>query len=379
MFGEPNIGRSEILSLANTMKTRWIGTGPKTKEFEEKFKTYVGGTNATAVNSCTAALHLSLLAAGLKPGDEVITSAFTFCSTVNAIIHSGATPVLADIDSITWNISPEKILKKITKRTRAILPVHYGGFPCKIREILLIAKKFGLKIIEDCAHAIETTIDGQHAGTFGDFGCFSFYVTKNITTAEGGMVITKKASDAEKIKRMALHGLSSDAWKRFSDCGYRHYKVRDLGFKYNMTDLAASVGCLQLKKIIKMQKNRKIIWNFYKKNLGDLPITLPPEASKNERHARHLFPILINKKIAGLSRDQFMAVMHKNGIGTGVHYLSIPEHPFFKNRFGWRPEEWPVAMRIGRQTVSLPLSSGLDLKKAEKVVLIIRKIFYGKS
>lgn len=379
VFGSPAIGQSEVRGVTQILKTKWIGSGPKTKEFEEIFKNYVGSRNAAAVNSCTAALHLSLLAAGLKHGDEVITSAFTFCSTVNAIIHSGATPVLADIDPKSWNICPEQILNKISKRTRAIVPVHYAGYPCEIHKILKIADNNGLKVIEDCAHAIETEVSGKHAGTFGDFGCFSFYVTKNITTAEGGMILAKRRSDIEKIKRMALHGLSSDAWKRFSDKGYRHYRVRELGFKYNMTDIAASLGCHQLIKIKKMQDHRAKIWKLYKESLKDLPITLPPETSKNNQHARHLFPILINKRTTGLTRDEFIAAMHKKGIGTGVHYLSIPEHPYFRKRFGWRPEKWPVAMRVGRQTVSLPLSASLDLKGAERVVQSVREIINEKN
>ncbi len=251
VFGSPMIEEAEIDEVVASLRSGWLGTGPKVARFEEDFRNYKSSPHAIAVNSCTAALHLSMLAAGLQPGDEVITTAMTFVATVNAIIHAGLTPVLADIDPITMNIDPRSIEQKITSRTKAILPVHFAGRACDMDAICDIANRNNLKIIEDCAHAIETEYKGRKTGSFGDFGCFSFYVTKNIITGEGGMVITKSEEDAAKIKVMALHGLSKDAWKRFSDEGYKHYYATAAGFKYNMMDIQAAIGIHQLKRIEK--------------------------------------------------------------------------------------------------------------------------------
>lgn len=242
VFGAPQIEEAEIDEVVSSMRSGWLGTGPKVALFEQRFREYMGAANAVAVNSCTAALHLSLLAAGVGPGDEVITSALTFCATVNAIIHTGATPVIADVDPVTMNIDPDDLAARITDRTRAILPVHVAGRPCEMDRICRLVDQHGLALIEDCAHAVETEFQGRKVGTFGAFGCFSFYATKNLTTGEGGMVLTKSDDDAARVKVLALHGMSQDAWKRFSDEGYRHYEVIEAGFKYNMMDLQAAIG-----------------------------------------------------------------------------------------------------------------------------------------
>jgi dTDP-4-amino-4,6-dideoxygalactose transaminase len=249
VFGSPAIEESEIEEVVNSMQSGWLGTGPKVAQFEHDFGNYKDATYAVAVNSCTAALHLSFLAAGLKPGDEVITTPLTFCATVNAVIHAGATPVLADVDPVTMNIDPQQIQKKITDKTRAIVPMHFAGRSCDMDAIRKIAKAHRLKIIEDCAHAIETEYKGHRAGTLGDFGCFSFYVTKNIVTGEGGMILAQEEKDAAKIKVLALHGMSKDAWKRFGDEGYKHYQVVECGFKYNMMDIQAAIGIHQLRRV----------------------------------------------------------------------------------------------------------------------------------
>ena len=233
VFGAPAIEDAEIQEVVSTMKTGWLGTGPKVMSFENDFKAYKGSQYAIAVNSCTAALHLSILAAALQPGDEVITTPMTFCATVNAIIHAGATPVLADVDPVTMNIDPAQVEAKITPKTKAILPVHFAGRPCDMDALCEMARRHNLKLIEDCAHAIETEYKGRKAGTFGDFGCFSFYVTKNITTGEGGMILVGRQADADRLKILALHGMSKDAWNRFGDSCYKHYQVVEVGFKYN--------------------------------------------------------------------------------------------------------------------------------------------------
>ena len=356
------------------MRSGWLGTGPKVARFEKDFAAYQGVQHVAAVNSCTAALHLSLLAAGLKPGDEVITTPMTFCATVNAIIHAGAVPVLADIDPVTLNIDPAQIERKLTSRTRAILPVHFAGRPCEMDAICAIAQKHDLILIEDCAHSIETEYKGRKAGTFGDFGCFSFYVTKNIVTGEGGMVLCKKEENAARVKTLALHGMSKDAWKRFSDEGYKHYYVTECGFKYNMMDLQAAIGIHQLKKIDRCWEKRREIWKKYNDAFRGLPIGIPADPAPDTKHAHHLYTVFIDEAKAGVSRDGFLNAMTAHKIGVGVHYLSVPEHPYYQKTFGWKPEDYPNAMRIGRQTVSLPISPKLSASDTDDVISAVTEI-----
>jgi len=359
VFGAPAIEDAEIQEVVATMKTGWLGTGPKVAKLEKDFAAYKGVEHAVALNSGTAALHLSIIAAGIKSGDEVITTPMTFCATVNAIIHAGATPVLADVDPATMNIDPNQIEAKITPKTKAILPVHFAGRPCEMDAICDIAQRHNLKIIEDCAHAIETEYHGKKAGTFGEFACFSFYVTKNVATGEGGMVLTKHADDAARIKTLGLHGMSKDAWKRFGDEGFKHYQVVECGFKYNMMDLQAAIGIHQLARVEQNWQKRKAIWNQYNVAFKDLPIATPEDTAPNTRHAYHLYTVLIYEQKTGVSRDAFLDLMTKHNIGVGVHYMSIPEHPYYQATFGWKPEDYPHAMKIGRQTVSLPISAKL--------------------
>lgn len=373
VFGAPAIEDAEIREVVASMETGWLGTGPKVRRFENDFSAYKGSSNAVAVNSCTAGLHLSLLAASLKPGDEVITTPLTFCATVNAIIHAGATPVLADVNPITMNIDPEQVEAKITSKTRAIVPVHFAGRPCDMDALCDIAERYSLKLIEDCAHAIETEYKGRKAGTMGDFGCFSFYVTKNITTGEGGMILTRTQEDADKVKVLALHGMSQDAWKRFSDEGYNHYQVVEAGFKYNMMDLQAAIGIHQLQRVTTYWQRRQQIWQRYTEAFADLPVSLPANPEPETTHAYHLYTILVDEARTSISRDDFLGAMTAQNIGTGVHYLSIPEHPYYQQRFGWQPEDYPNAMHIGRHTVSLPLSAKLTDADVEDVIEAVIK------
>ncbi len=380
IFGAPAIEDAEIEEVIASLKSGWLGTGPKVARFEEHFKGYTGATHAAAVNSCTAALHLSLIAAGLGPGDEVITSALTFCATVNAIIHTGATPVLADVDPETMNLDRAQVEAKITPKTRALLPVHFAGRPCDMDALSDIARRRGLKVIEDCAHAIETEYHGRKAGTFGDFGCFSFYVTKNVVTGEGGMVVAQREEDIARIKVLALHGMSKDAWHRFSDQGYKHYDVVAAGFKYNMMDLQAAIGIHQLERVERYWQRRSEIWEEYNQAFSGLPIGLPPDPEPGTRHAYHLYTILVDEQKAGITRDAFLDAITEQNIGVGVHYLSVPEHSYYRKTFGWKPDDYPEAMRIGRQTISLPLSARLsdrdvaDVIAAVKTVLAMSKI-----
>ena len=375
VFGSPLIGRDEINAVTSVLDSGWLGTGPKVNEFEEKFKAYKVASSAMAVNSCTSALHLSYLVSGIAPGDEVITTPMTFCATVNAIIHAGGVPVLADIDPLTLNISPAEIEKKITSKTKAIVPVHFAGRPCDMDAIMGLATLHGLKVIEDCAHAVETEYKGQKAGTIGDFGCFSFYSTKNIITAEGGMVLARSEEDAARIKVLSLHGMNRDAWKRFGGDGYKHYQITECGYKYNMIDLLAVIGISQLEKVEKFWTRRKEIWDRYMNELDKLPINLPAIPELNTKHAFHLFTLQIDENIAGISRDAFIDTMQEHGIGVGVHYLSIPEHPYYRDNYGWDPLDYPHSLKAGRETVSLPISPKLSDAQVDKIIESVKKIF----
>ena len=374
VFGSPLIGQEEVDEVVASMKTGWLGTGPKVGRFEDDFKAYTGALYAVAVNSCTAALHLAMLVAGIGPGDEIITTPMTFCATINSIIHCGATPVLADVDPTTMNIDPARVEETITPKTKAIVPVHFAGRPCEMDSLCDIARRHELIIVEDCAHAIETEYKGRKAGSFGHLGCFSFYVTKNVVSGEGGMIITDNGAFATRAKALALHGMSADAWSRFSDKGYKHYLVREAGFKYNMMDIQAAIGIHQLKRVDKNWKRRKDIWERYNEAFADLAIGLPADPDPETRHAHHLYTLMIGKERAGVSRDQFLQMMNDQNIGTGVHYLSIPEHPYYQQAFGWHSKDYPNSMQIGRQTVSLPLSAKLTDDDAGDVIEAVRTV-----
>lgn len=374
VFAAPLIGEQEVDEVVNTLTSGWLGSGPKVAEFESAFKNYKNADYAVALNSCTAALHLSMLVAGISPGDEVITTPLTFCATVNAIIHAGGVPILADIDCRTMNIDPVEIRNKITARTKALVPVHFAGLPCDMTSIMEIATEYNLKVIEDCAHAIETEYQGKKAGTIGDFGCFSFYVTKNIVTGEGGMVLTRKVEDASRLKILGLHGMSKDAWNRFGDDGYRHYQVVECGFKYNMMDLQAAIGIHQLERVENCWGRREEIWERYMLELSDLPIELPAIPGKDVKHGYHLFTVQIDQAKCGMHRDEFINAMSAHNIGVGVHYLSIPEHQFYKEKFGWKPEDYPNAMKVGRSTVSIPITAKLSDRDVDDVVAAVRAV-----
>jgi dTDP-4-amino-4,6-dideoxygalactose transaminase len=277
------------------------------------------------------------------------------------------------------NIDPAQVEAKISPKTRALLPVHFAGRSCNMDALTQIAKRHGLKVIEDCAHAVETEYHGRQAGTFGDFGCFSFYATKNVTTGEGGMVLTRNEEDLTRIKMLALHGMSKDAWKRFGDEGHKHYFVVETGFKYNMMDLQAALGIHQLRRVESNWRRREEIWKRYNQAFADLPAILPAEPEPNTRHAYHLYTILIDEARSASSRDGFLDSMTKLGVGVGVHYLSIPEHPVYQQRFGWQAADYPHAMRIGRQTVSLPLSAKLTDAEVSRVIDLVRAVLARKA
>lgn len=374
VFGAPLIEQPEIDEVVACMKSGWIGTGPKVNQFEEAFAEYKGAKHAVALNSCTAALHLSMLASGIGPGDEVITTPMTFCATINAIIHCGATPVLADCDKHTMNILPEEIEKKVTAKTKAILPVHFAGRCCNMDSIMEIAKTYDLLVIEDCAHAIETEYHGRKSGMFGDIGCFSFYVTKNVITGEGGMVTTNDDRLAGRIKVLGLHGMSKDAWRRFSDEGYKHYQVIHAGFKYNMMDIQAAIGIHQLTRVDKYWDHRRDIWERYNEAFKGLACYLPAEPESDSRHAYHLYTPMVDVDKLGQSRDWMINALTKENIGVGVHYIPVHLHPFYRKTFGWKEGDFPNAEWIGHRTVSLPLSAALTESDVEDVIAASQKV-----
>src|SRR5581483_11239664 len=319
VFGKPFITEQEIEEVVDTLRSGWWGTGPKTERFENEFAKYTKAKFAISVNSATAGLHLALKALNLKPDEEVITTPLTFVSTANSIIHAGAKAVFADIDRETWNIDPKEIEKKITKKTRAILPVHLHGRPADMDSILSLAKKYKLKVVEDAAHAVEAIYKGKKVGSIGQMSLFPFYVTKNLATGEGGMITTNSDEWRKTITMLKLHGLSLDAWKRYSVTSFKLYEAIEPGFKYNLTDIAASLGIHQLARIEENLKRRKEIWDTYNKGFkNEKLLTLPATVEKDTRHAMHLYAVLLDLAKLKVGRNEFVDKLIKENIGSGV-------------------------------------------------------------
>lgn len=374
VFGSPRIEQEEIDEVVDSLRSGWISTGPKVALFEDRFKTYKGSTHALALNSCTSALHLSMLAIGIEPGDEVIVPTMTFAATANAVIHAGGKPIFAECHRDTMNIDPKDIARKISPKTKAIIPVHFAGRPCEMDAILDLAQAQHIKIVEDCAHAIEGEYHEKKLGTLGDLGCFSFYVTKNIVTGEGGLVITNNEDYADKIKIFALHGMSQDAWRRFSDIGYKHYQVVSAGFKANMMDIQAAIGIHQLARIDQYWQRRKEIWQLYNDAFKDLPVFLPEPVGADIRHAYHLYTLLIDIDKTSLSRDRFLEEMTQRNIGVGVHYIALHLHPYYQELYGYRPGDFPNAEWLSERTVSIPLSAKLTDTDLENIINAVKEI-----
>jgi len=374
VFGSPAIEQPEIDEVVKCLKSGWIGTGPRVNKFENRFKEYIGSKFALALNSCTAALHLAMTVSGVSQGDEVITTPMTFAATANAILHTGARPIFVDVEKETMNIDTNLIEKAITSKTKAILPVHFAGRPCKMDQIMKIAQKNNLLVIEDAAHAIEAKYKGKKIGNIGDMTCFSFYVTKNLVTGEGGMVTTNNEEMAKKIKMYGLHGMSKDAWKRFSDVGYKHYQVLFPGFKYNMTDIQASLGIHQIERLGKYFEKRRKIWDIYNKAFEELPVTTPHPEEKDNIHARHLYTLLLDIKNLKISRDEFIQKLFEENIGTGVHYISLHLQPYYKETFGFKQDDFPNSNYISERTVSIPFSAKLTDKDVKDVIEGVTKI-----
>ena len=375
VFGAPTLGETEIGEVVDTLRSGWIGTGPRVARFERDFAAYTGARHSVAVASCSAGLHLAMRACNIGPGDEVIATALTFCATVNAVIHTGATPVLVDCDPDSLNLDPAAVEAALSPRTKAIVPVHFAGRLCDMQPLLGIAERHDLRVIEDCAHAIETLdSQGRHAGTLGDLGAFSFDATHNVTTGEGGMLTSNRPDLAERIKVSALHGLSVGAWKRFSDAGYRPYEVIEAGFKCNMTDLQAAIGIHQLARVELNLARREAIWRRYDQAFADLPLQLPPAAAAGTRHARHLYSLQVEEGRCLLSRDHFLEALHAEGIGGGVHYRSLSDHEFYQRELRLIPDACPTAADAGRRIFSIPLSAGLDDDDVGDVIEAVRRV-----
>jgi dTDP-4-amino-4,6-dideoxygalactose transaminase len=379
-FHRPSIGREELDEVVSTLESGWLTSGPRVERFEAAFRDYVHAPYALAVNSCTAALHLSLAALNLNRGDEVITTPMTFCATINSILHAGGTPVLADIGP-DGNIDPSSVAARITGRTRAVMPVHLAGLPCDMQAIWSLARRHRLHVIEDAAHAAGARHLGwpvgagnPNTGDYSDVCCFSFYATKNLTTGEGGMATTHSEDLVNAMKVLCLHGISRDAWNRYSDKGSWHYQVLEPGFKYNMSDIQAAIGYHQLLKLERFVEARTRYATLYNELLADVEeLELPPD-NPGCRHAWHLFAVRLNLERLAISRDDFIVMLRDRGISTSVHFIPIPLHPAYA-ALACRPEnQCPAALSLYPRLVSLPLYPAMSEGQVEYVAQAVAEV-----
>jgi dTDP-4-amino-4,6-dideoxygalactose transaminase len=369
-FFKPDIDDNEINAVVDVLKSGWLTTGPNTVKFEELIKEFTGSKHAIAVNSCTAGLHIMLAAIDIQPGDEVITTPFTFTATANVIVHLGGKPVFVDIEEDTYNIDPEKIRKAITPKTKAIMIVHYAGHSCDMEKIMQISNEHKIPVIEDCAHAIDCYYNGKHVGNFGIGGVLSFYANKNLTTAEGGMILTNDDDIAEKAKILSLHGISKDAWKRYSQSGKWYYEVEKCGFKYNLPDILAVIGIEQLKKLKRFQERRKEIVQRYNEGLRDLNVLKLPANKDYNTHAYHIYPIVITDK--SIDRNEFIEKLTAENIGLSVHFIPLHLQPYFQKTFGYKLGDFPVAEKTYFGLVTLPLFPLMTNEDVDYVISSIK-------
>lgn len=374
-FCKPYLTEEDVQEAVDTLRSGWIGTGPKTKLFEDEFSRFIGARHSVALNSCTAGLHLALHCIDAGAGDEVITPPMTFCATANVVVHLKAKPVFADVCPDTFNIAPEQIAQRITPRTKAVIVVHMTGHPCQMDEISGITRKYNIKLIEDAAHALESWYKDKKVGNIGDFSAFSFYATKNITTGEGGMLTTNNDEYAERVRILSLHGMSKDAWKRYLVKGIAsHFTILEAGYKYNMCDIQASLGLSQLRRIDKIHNQRKRIFQMYTDGLKDVPEITLQSFHQDIKHAYHLFIILLNLEMLTIDRDKFRTLLEEHNIGTGVHFVALHLHPFYRQKFGYKPGDYPVAEDIGRRTISLPLYLGLSDEQIYYIIDVVKEL-----
>lgn len=375
-FALPDIGEDEIAAVTAAMRSGWVTTGPKTKQFEQAFAEYLGGgVEAVAVNSATAGLHLALEALGIGPGDEVIAPTLTFTATVEVARYLGADAVLVDVDPVTLNMDVERVRAAITPRTKAIMPVHYGGLACDMPAILALAREHGLKVVEDAAHALPATRDGRLIGTLeSDVTVFSFYANKTMTTGEGGMVVTRNAEAARRMRVMRLHGMNRDAFDRFvSKTPAWYYEIVAPGFKYNLTDIASALGLVQLTRLEGFAARRDELAMRYSQALADLPLITPAPASQGDRHAWHLYVIRLAPQ-ARISRDELIQGLSEHGIGTSVHYVPLHRQPYWRDRYGLQPESFPVAEAAYASMVSIPLYTAMSDADQQRVIGSLRQL-----
>jgi len=375
-FALPEIGDEEIAAVSEALRSGWVTTGPKTKEFEQNFTAFLGGgVESLAVNSATAGLHLALEALGIGPGDEVITTTLTFTATTEVVRYLGADPVLVDVDPVTLNIDVSKIRAAITPRTKAIVPVHYGGLACQMDKILAIAREHGLKVVEDAAHALPTTWKGTLVGQLeSDITVFSFYANKTMTTGEGGMVVTRDPQLAKRMKVMRLHGMNRDAFDRFSSkTPAWYYEVIAPGFKYNLTDIASAMGIHQLAKLPRFLKRRQTLAARYFDKLAALPLILPADAPAGDVHAWHLYVIRLSAD-ATVTRDDVIQGLSDRGIGTSVHYVPLHRHPYWRDRYKLTPEMFPQADAAYQAMLSIPLFTAMSDADQDRVITALGEV-----
>lgn len=367
-FARPDIGHDEIERVRAVLESGWLTTGEQVHRLEREIADYVGAKHAIALNSGTAALHLALEALRLKAGDEVIVPAYTFTATAEVVCYFGATPVIVDVDARTFNIDPERVAEAVTERTKAIIAVHFGGLAAELDALRAIAKPRNIAIIEDAAHALPTRYRGRTVGAISDITCFSFYATKTLTTGEGGMLCTDDDDWAARCRVMALHGISHDAWNRYSAEGSWHYEVVAPGYKYNMTDIAGALGLAQLAKIDRMRERRQEIAMRYNAAFGDDPAFEIPPFEAPEDHSWHLYALRVN----GIDRAKFIDDLRERGIGTSVHFIPLHLHPFYRERFGYTRDSFPVATLQYEREVSLPIYSVMSDADVEAVIRAVR-------
>jgi dTDP-4-amino-4,6-dideoxygalactose transaminase len=383
-FSRPFIEEEEIAEVAEALRSGWITTGPRTKLFQDFFRQYVGSRHALGVSSCTAAMHLSLLAMGIGAGDEVITSPITFPATANVVVHCGAAPVFVDVEPETLNMDVSLLEAALSPRTRAIIPVHFAGRPVEMKPVLEIAEHLGISVVEDAAHALEAIYRGSKIGSgyreLGEWSfkwscCFSFYATKNLTTGEGGMVTTNDEKLAEEMEVLSLHGISRDAWKRYSEEGYKHWDTIRAGFKYNMTDIQAALGLVQLRRLERLWTRRVELALAYDQALADLDAVVPLRREMLEgRHAHHLYVILFREEMLNATRDVIMNEIQARGVGIGIHFRALHLHPFYQDRFGFHSGMFPVAEDASRRVLSLPLYPGMSKADVERAATVLRDV-----
>ena len=378
-FSRPSISREAIDEVVACLESGWITTGPRVKKFEEELKRYFNAPHALALSSATAGLHLALLALELKPGDEVITTPMTFAATLNTIVLAGGKPVLVDVEPDTYNMDVSKLAGAITKQTRAIMPVHFAGLPVDLDPLYELADKHGLRVIEDAAHAIGTEYKGKRIGAFGDTQVFSFHPNKNMTTGEGGCVVTRDDKLAEKIALLRFHGMDREAWNRFGKSGSQHYEIITPGLKYNMMDIQAALGLHQLPALDGFIKRSTQLALRYQKIFADWPQWTRPGTPKFvHRHAWHLYTPLINPAAAGMDRDAFMQGMKERNIGTGLHYRAVHLYPYYREHYGFKPGDFPNAESISDRIVSLPLFPGMRDADQDRAIAAMIDLFGRK-